>query len=223
MRTMPPPHLPLSWLPSQNPHSLVTSCHAVRVVSTHSSARPFAPLLAHSSASLLCSRKVWVTQSVVRCRERIPRLHHSRRRFCAFSKLPILVFILAWPFIQPAIVLLSPLISSVSDSPGTGVPRSRGGRSLGFFVGTDPLDSFLLSTGCFIDSSRFLMSSSLRGCCVMSCIQSFPSPAHLPLCCGTQLCASISGHCKGPTSYPKRTDFSTMQSFSTPRWNEEPA
>ena len=112
-------------------------------------------------------------------------------------------------------------------------PVQRRGDSdpLIFFVGTDRLDSLFLSTGCFIDSSTFLMTSSLRGCvCVMSCIQSFSSPAHLAigvshctLCCGTQLCASLSGHCKGPTSYLKRTDFSTMQSFSTPRWNEEPA
>ena len=88
--------------------------------------------------------------------------------------MPILVFILAWPFIQSTIVLLSPFISSVGFSPGTSVPKSRRGRSLGFFVGTDPLDSISLSTGCFIDSSWFVMTSSLEGCvCVTSCIQSF--------------------------------------------------
>ena len=172
MRTMPPPHLPLSWLPSQNPHTPVTSCHAMLAVSTHSSARPFVPLPAHRSASLLCSRKVWVTQSVVRCRERIPRQHHSSRSLGAFSTVPILVFILEWPFIQSTIVLLSPLISSVGSFQATGIPRSSGGRSLGFFVGTGPLDSVFLSTGCF----------SLRGCvCVVSCIQSFPSPAYLAI------------------------------------------
>ena len=96
------------------------------------------------------SRKVWVTQSVVRCRKRIPRPHHFRRRFCAFSTVPILVFILAWPFTQSTIVLLSPLISNVGLS--LWVPVFQGqGRSLGFFVGTRPLDSFFLSTGCFID------------------------------------------------------------------------
>ena len=34
---------------------------------------PRAPFPAHRSASLLCSREVWVTQSVVCCRQRIPR------------------------------------------------------------------------------------------------------------------------------------------------------
>ena len=63
MITMPLPQLPLSQLPSQNPQRPVTSGHAIRAVSTHSSTRPFAPLSAHCSASLLCSRKVWVTHS----------------------------------------------------------------------------------------------------------------------------------------------------------------
>ena len=51
--------------PSQIP---VTSGHVMRAVSTHSSARPRTPSPAHRSASLLCSRKVWVTQSAIRCR-----------------------------------------------------------------------------------------------------------------------------------------------------------
>ena len=45
-----------------------------------------------------------------------------------------------------------PLISSVRPTPGTGIPRS------------GPLNSFFLSTGCFIDSRKCRMTSSLRGC-----------------------------------------------------------
>ena len=132
MRIMPHPHLPLSLLPSQKQHRQVTSCHSMRVVSAHSSTRLFAPLLAHRSASVLCSRKVWVIHSAVR-----PRPRHSRRMFWAFfSTVGTLVFILACPFTQSSIVLLSPLISSVRPTPGTGMPRTRGGRSLGFLSGT---------------------------------------------------------------------------------------
>ena len=92
--TMPPPQLPLSQRPSQNPQRPVTSGHAIRVVSAHSSTRPFAPFSAHWSASL-CSRKVCVTHSAVRFRKRIPRPHHSRRMFWVFSTVLTLVFILA--------------------------------------------------------------------------------------------------------------------------------
>ena len=48
------------------------------------------------------------------------------------------------------------------------------------------------------------------------------SPSVCPtvlLCCGTQLCASTSERCRGPTPYRNKTRFS----FSTPGWNEEPA
>ena len=134
MITTPLPQLPLSQLPAQNPQRSVTSGHAIRAVSTHSSTRPFAPLSAHCSASLLCSRKVWVPHSAVRCRRRIPRRHHSRRRFWIASTVLTLAFILAWPFTHPTIVLQSPLISSVGSFPATGILSSRGGRSLGCFV-----------------------------------------------------------------------------------------
>ena len=55
------------------------------------------------------------------------------------------------------------------------------------------------------------MTSSMRNCvCVMSCFQSFSSPAHLaigvfhctPLLWNPTLCF-VSGHCRGPTSYPR--------------------
>ena len=46
-----------------------------------------------------------------------------------------LVFILAWPFTQSTIVLQSPLISKVGHFPASGIPSSKRGRSLGFFVG----------------------------------------------------------------------------------------
>ena len=166
-------------------------------MSTHSSTRPFAPLPADR-----------VTQSVVRCRERIPRPRQSRRRFCALSVMPILVFVLVSPVIQSTIVLLSPLISSVSSSPGTNVPRSKGGRSQGFIVVAGPMDSFFLSTGCFIDSSKFRMTFSFWGrVCVISSFQSFPSPSVCPtepLCCETQLCASIFEHCSGSMPHEDR-------------------
>ena len=55
------PQLPLSQLPSQHPQRPVTSGHTIGVVDTDSSTRPFEPLSAHRSASLLCSRKVWVS------------------------------------------------------------------------------------------------------------------------------------------------------------------
>ena len=182
MITMPLPQLPLSQLPAQNPQRPVTSGHAIRAVSAHSSTRPFAPLSAHCSASLLCSRKVWVTHSAVRCRRRIPRPHHSRRRFWIASTVLTLAFILAWPFTQSTIVLQSPLISSVGSFPATGILSSRGGRSLGCSVGKVPLGSFFFATACFMDSSKLRITSSSRGFfCVISLIRSFPSPAHLAI------------------------------------------
>ena len=48
----PPPHLPLSKLPSQKPQIPRTSCHVLQVVPTHSLTRPWAPFHAHRSASL---------------------------------------------------------------------------------------------------------------------------------------------------------------------------
>ena len=84
-------------------------------------------------------------------------------------------FILAWPFIQSTIVLLSSLISSVDFSPGTGAPKSRergrregeGGRSLGIFVGRVALDSFFLPTGCFIDSIQIPNDIFLARLCLL--------------------------------------------------------
>ena len=43
-----------------------------------------------------------------------------------------------------------------------------------------------------------------------------------PLCCETQLCASIFERCSGPTPCPTRIDFPTVQSFSTPKVNADP-
>ena len=204
---MPLPHLRLSKLPSQNPQIPVTSRHVMRALSTHSSARPFAPLPAHRSASLVCSRKVWVTQSAVRCHKRIPQLHHSRRRFCAFSTVPIFVFILVWPFIQSTIVLLSPLISSVGFSPLV----FQGHRSFGLLFHIHwlfhrleqvPSDIFL-TRPCLLH--QFYPVVSLRRSI---------SPSVCPtetLCCETKLCASTVERCKGPTPHPMRIDFSTMR------------
>ena len=78
---IPAPHFPLSQLPSQNRQSPMTSDHMTWASSTHSSSRPFTPVAAHRSASLLCSRKICVAKSAIRCRRSSPRPHHSRRRF----------------------------------------------------------------------------------------------------------------------------------------------
>ena len=85
---MPAPQLPLSQVPSQNPHSPVTSDHAIWAVSIHSSTHSVAPLSAHISASLMCSRNACVTQSAVRCLKRNPRPQHSRCRFWVASTYP---------------------------------------------------------------------------------------------------------------------------------------
>ena len=86
------------------PAFAVVTAHVPK--STHSSTRPFAPLSAHRSASLLCSRKVCVIRSAVRRLKRTPRPHHSRRRIWAFSTAGTFVFILACPFTQSTIVFL---------------------------------------------------------------------------------------------------------------------
>ena len=78
---IPAPHFPLSQLPSQNPQSPMTSDHMTWASSTHSSSRPFTPVAAHRSASLLCSRKICVAKSAIRCRRSTFWPHHSRRRF----------------------------------------------------------------------------------------------------------------------------------------------
>ena len=78
--------------------------------------------------------------------------------------------------------LTIPLISKVGHFLASGIQSSRGSMSLGFFVGLVPLGSFFFSTACFIDLSRFLMTSSLRGFLrTTTFIQSFPSPAHLAI------------------------------------------
>ena len=206
MITMPHPQLPLSQLPSQNPQREVTSDHANRVVSTHSSTRPFA--LVCPQSRLLCC----VHDSAVRCRIRIPRPHHSRRRFFFFvSTVLTLAFILALPFTESTIVSQSPLISRVCSFQATSIPSSRGG---------------------FMDSSKLRVTFSLGGLsCVISLIQSFSLPA--PLChrC-VPLYSSVMEpnlvlppfeRCRGPTPHSKRTGFSTTQLFFTPKWSEEPS
>ena len=160
-----------------------------------------------------------------------PRAHQSRRRFRVVATVLTLVFKLAWPLTQSTIDLQSPWISRVSHFLASGVPSSRGSKSLGFFVGLVLVGSVFFSTACFMDSSRLRITSSLRGFrCAMSLIQTFPSTAPSPsvcptvlICYGTQLGASTFVRCRGPTSYPKRPGFFTNRSFSTTKWNEEAA
>ena len=95
----------------------------------HSSTRPFAPLC--PTGPLLCCVHE-------RYGKRIPRPHHSWRRFWVASPVRTLAFTLAWPMIQSIIVLQSPLISSAGSFPDSSTPSSSGGKSLDCFVGTGP-------------------------------------------------------------------------------------
>ena len=166
----------------------------------------------------MCSRNVCVMHSAVRYLKRILRPRHSRRKFWIASGVRTLAFILAWPFTQSTIVLLHPLISSVNFSR---VPTFQGQGEADLLVSLSaqvlctPFPPFVSWT-----RGRLRITSSLRGRLCHEISPVFLGPtAHL--CCGTQPCASTSGHCSAPTPYPKRTDLLTMLSFSTRKWNDE--
>ena len=92
------------------------------------------------------------------------------------------VFSLQWPLTQSTTVLMSPLISNTSFLPSVCISRIRGARTPGFFVGTLPPFSVLFPVACLVDASGLNVTSSLRGGpCAMSCVQSFPSPAHFDI------------------------------------------
>ena len=170
-------------------------------MSTDSSARLCALFPAHKSAALLCSRKVWV----------IPPTHHSRGRFCAPHRADprFHLGVAVHPIHNRFIVHLDLQSQFLSRNRCSKVNRGGGERrrSLGFFVGTGPPNSFFLSTGCFIDSNKLRITSSLRN---RVCVNNYSFP------CSTHLAIGVSHWI--PLLW---NHVIPQEGFSTPRSNEE--
>ena len=130
------PHVPFSQQPSQKPHRPVTADQTTFAVSTHFFSCPLTPFLGIGFLVVFTKYvKRPVSHSLSEIHPANPPVPQDilRARDGTFLR-----FSLEWPLTQSTIVLLSPLISSISFLSFVGISITSGAKSPGFFDGTLP-------------------------------------------------------------------------------------